>query len=192
MVACVCCVMCLFCVGVMLRVCVCVWIVYMCMPSCMQMYVCACVQAGVCALLGMPHCMYVCVCMFVAMGLLMCVRDKKNMCILYYMIVSTGYSQHWTLQLHLQRKWTQLKICGCKYHRCKLYSLTGGDIFLCRQFWSQILLSFNTIQLYCQVLIQLHEECFVVPSSLITHSHQSQNIFKIQQQQTNIQVKSHS
>ena len=32
---------------------------------------------------------------------------------------------------------------------------------------------YNTIQLYCQVSIQLHEECFVVPSTLITHSLQS-------------------
>ena len=30
---------------------------------------------------------------------------------------------------------------------------------------------YNTIiQLYCQVSIQFHEECFVVPSTLITHS----------------------
>ena len=31
----------------------------------------------------------------------------------------------------------------------------------------------NTIQRYCQVSVQLHEECFVVPSALITHSLQS-------------------
>ena len=187
------------CVHVCVCVSVCVFVVLCCvgcMCACLHACRCMCVHVCrlvcVCALLGMPHCMYVCVWMFVGMGLLMCVRDKKNMCILYYIIMSTGYSQHWTLQLHLQRKWTQLKICGCKYHHCKLYNLTGGDIFLCQQFWSHILLSLNTIQLYCQVSIQLHEECFVVPSSLITHSHQSQNTFKIQQQQTNIQVKSHS
>ena len=32
---------------------------------------------------------------------------------------------------------------------------------------------FYTIQLYCQVSLQLHEECFVVPSTLITHSLQT-------------------
>ena len=30
----------------------------------------------------------------------------------------------------------------------------------------------GTIQLYCQVSIQLYEECFVVPSTLITPSFQ--------------------
>ena len=31
----------------------------------------------------------------------------------------------------------------------------------------------DTIELYCQVSVQLHEECFVVPGTLITHSLQS-------------------
>ena len=55
-------------------------------------------------------------------------------------------------------------------------------------------IQYNTIQLYCQVSIQLHEECFVVPSTLITCMYplQSQNIIKLKQQQINILVKSHS
>ena len=39
---------------------------------------------------------------------------------------------------------------------------------------------YNTIQVYCQVSIQLHEECCVVPSTLMTHSLQSWNIIKLQ------------
>ena len=46
-----------------------------------------------------------------------------------------------------------------------------------------------TLQLYCQVSIQLLKECFVMPSTLITHSRQSLNISRLQQQ-TNIWVKS--
>ena len=38
-----------------------------------------------------------------------------------------------------------------------------------------------TIQLYCQVSMQLHKECFVVPGTLFTHSHQT---ILQQQQQT--------
>ena len=49
-----------------------------------------------------------------------------------------------------------------------------------------------TIQLYCQVSIQLHDKCFVVPGTLISHSLQSlKKIIKLQQQ-INIQVKGHS
>ena len=49
---------------------------------------------------------------------------------------------------------------------------------------------YNTIQYavqynYCPVSIQLHGECFVVPSTLITHSLQSWNI-KLQQQQITV------
>ena len=39
--------------------------------------------------------------------------------------------------------------------------------------WGRPRVQCNTIQLYCQVSVQLHLEFFVVLSTLITHSHQS-------------------
>ena len=59
----------------------------------------------------------------------------------------------------------------CQQIECQLYP--KDEMLFLKQY--------NTTQLYCQVSIQLHKECFVVPSTLITHSLQSENIkFKLQ------------